>query len=288
MLFTLHKSRVGFGITLRGKWDALPRYVSRILQIRHLELNFSKGWKGSDLSLLADAPALDSLLVISLKLESLAGLISQNHLIDLTLDISDSCKTNVDWEVFENLKVLCIPGHLINTTSPAPPSLDDLYIYKRANIFFANWNDEVPHLKCLRLNRSTQCDLRGIHCPLLTRLQLGDFRELRSLDGIERMPHLETLILDGCKKLESINAILECKKLRECHIIDCGGISSIKHLNSMPNLEKLCFPNTKILDGNTACLSDFKALKFVDFHDHPTYNKSLSSVLMVGRERHDL
>jgi len=133
---------------------------------------------------------------------------------------------------------------------------------------------------------------------------------IRSLEGIQALSQLKTLGLAYCRKLVTIESLLELKgNLRELEIDHCKGIKdlsvigaltqlrkailadngeipSLEFVRGMPRLEFLSFVGTKVRDGDmTPCFS----LKYAGFLKRRGYSHTPEEVAdMIAKQSHSL
>lgn len=284
-MFTLSNCDGKPTLRLRGRCGSIAIALGRMMRIRALELNQSRGWKGKDLTVLSRLHPLSSLKVASLKLENLNGLSSQSQLRTLSLDVSDQCAGAIDWRQMAHVQKLMVPGRLLSNLDAEMPAMEDLYLYTSCGHSEDRILRHLPHLRSLRMNFSSRVDLQTLSTPRLQRLVLGRATKLASLQGAENLGGIEHLTLDGCKALESIESLGALHQLKELHLADCNSLPSIAFLRSLPHLQKLTFPSTRILDDDLACLMTFPRLEEVDFDYRAGYNATREEVLRSFKSR---
>lgn len=264
---------------LRGRCGAVQIALGRMIHIRALELNQSRGWNGKDLTVLSRLHQLTCLKVASLNLENVDGLLSQSELQSLSLEVSDLCAGTIHWHQMGQLQKLTVPGRLLANVNVEMPGLEDLYIYTSCGDTEDRILSHFPNLRSLRLNFSNRTDLQNISAPNLQRLKLGGAMKLKNLRGAEKLDRIEQLTLVGCKSVESIEDVIALEKLKELHLVECSSIPSIAFLRTLPHLQRLTFPATRVLDGDVACLMTFPSLMDVDFDNCKDYNGNREEVL---------
>lgn len=137
-------------------------------------------------------------------------------------------------------------------------------------------------------------------------LYAEETNKLKSLKGIEGLPLVENIVLNGLKKLESINSLSKChilkiltfkncripndidqlstlKNLQKITLDDCKEINSLEFVTQLPNLKYLSFDgNTKITDGNLEFLKELnnKGVE-IYFNDRKNYNVKYSEIINI-------
>jgi hypothetical protein len=115
--------------------------------------------------------------------------------------------------------------------------LKDLFINEDDSII--NFED-FNNIKSLYLNQFKFKDLNNIVKLDIEMLTIDFCEKLESLEGIEKLPNLNELIIIYCKKLSNISKLKEIKnKLIKLSLFDCNRINDFQVFNELNNLEEL-------------------------------------------------
>jgi Leucine-rich repeat (LRR) protein len=115
---------------------------------------------------------------------------------------------------------------------------------------------EMQQLETLQLLGGSLSSIHDIgSLGALRKVRLGDVRGLESLNGIENLKHLESLSIDTCKRLTSIEPLAGCTNLRQLRLSNVGPIESLRPLRALKRLESVLFAeSTNVRDGEIAFL----------------------------------
>jgi hypothetical protein len=259
---------------MSGAWSSAALDAATSREIRELELNHAKGWRGRDLSFLtALSKLLESFTIIDFTIDDVHQV---NDLVHLRfLDVNTYCKTELRFSQFPRLEECALEWR------PKARSLFQHRGIKR--VFINKWNQGkdltdfsgMTQLESLRLYSPTRLEsLTGIEAlTRLTWLELALATRLTSLAGIENLAKLQHLELHTCRKITDISPIEDLRGLREFYLLNCGDIETIKPLRGLRDLEKFLFyESTNVLDGDLSPLKALPKLKTVAFMERPHYS----------------
>lgn len=154
----------------------------------------------------------------------------------------------VDWQAisnFKNLKSLQIGGkYKVTVDLMSLRALKELHIYAEKSLSFEQCG-QLEELKYLRVNNCIDEDLSRFKGLVgLTKLELVDAKKLRSLKGIEKLPKLKSLVIDGSSNIEDFSCLNELNCLVELKILNSKNIS-LPEISSLENLKHVTLTNCK-------------------------------------------
>lgn len=251
-------------------WSDSMLHELRENDIRELELNSGKGWKGSNVDFLEKLPELRGLRILDLTLRSVQPIHRLHDLVELGL--STYAKTPVNFHSFPNLEVCDFEW------IRGSDSLFDSKLLRRLglNRYANNRSDgfaNLINLERLTLLNSSIEDLNGIvKLTALTYLSLANLKKLTSISGIDDLKNLEALEIQHCKGINSVSEVFALRKLKRLLLLDSGDIESIKGIENLTELEEFFFyESTNIVDGDISPLLNLKKLKSISFQNRRHY-----------------
>jgi hypothetical protein len=85
----------------------------------------------------------------------------------------------------------------------------------------------------------------------LESLLLGNCQKLKSIVDIDGLAKLSSIDIEACPKIEDYECLKDMNALKDLSIVNCKGIKSIKFINNFDALKKLSLlGNTDVLDGD--------------------------------------
>lgn len=254
--------------------------IGRRLQeksIAALELNHAKGWRGDDLSFLAEFSELRAFKIIDLSISSVEPVHQLREL--RSLDVITYCKTELRFSTFPNLERCALEWR------PKAVSVSDCKTLKKLFVNRYDGGDvesfaRLRNLESLSLLNAPIENLHGLRTlKCLRSLRLANLRKLSSLEGIEGLTNLEELEIHTCRSIGTIEAIASLTKLRTLDINNDGAIASLKPLEKLGLLERVTFyESTNILDGDLSPLEAQKHLSRVAFKNRSHYSTTSQEV----------
>jgi hypothetical protein len=131
------------------------------------------------------------------------------------------------------------------------------------------------HLASLSLNKTNISTLNGI----------SEFLELRELDvyaapklvdisDLERMPdsRIDRIQFERCANIKDWSVLGAVKSVRHLLLISCGKMETLEFVRSLPKIQYVAVPETKILDGNLAKCFDNPSLRAIGFLNSKSYD----------------
>lgn len=255
----------------RGFWDEkVSRYI-RKRDIRALELNDAKGWKGGDLSFLSELPDLETLIIIDWGVKDISPISSLKNLRNLHVDTF--CKTKIDFADFPHLEDCYLEWRRGAHSIFDCTTLKKLYINKYTTKTTAAFH-KLSNLEALSLANGSVADLSDLKTlNRLTFLGLYNLRRLTSLSGIEPLVKLTTLEIYGCSSLRNIRPVEHLVNLERFLLCDDRQIESIKPISALRKLrEFLFYGTTNIADGDLSPLLNFSRPFHVTFQNRRHYS----------------
>ena len=269
----IENGKYGLKAVITSTWseDVAKYLIAR--NIAELELNESKGWKGSDLSFLYDFSCLKSFEIIDLR-PSIQDISPVNSLKNLKrLDISTYCSTEINFFSFQKLEFCSLEwGKRKAQTLFDCTSLKELFLNRYNGKDTAPFSNLV-NLESLAILNAPIEDLKGVgQLKMLKILRLARLKKLSSLSGIEGLRQLEELEIDTCSSIDSIKEISHLSNLKKLSINNNGKVESLKPLEGLSDLESVLFwESTDIIDGDLTPLLN-KKLSRVSFQNRRHYS----------------
>lgn len=241
--------------------------------IVELELNDGKGWRGNDVSFLAQLPFLRSLKIIDLTIPAVDPIHSLRDL--QALEVITYCKTEIRFSAFPLLQECALEWRTKATSLFECKTLKSLFIngYKGSDVEpFASLT-ELESLAILNAPVKNLYGLRGL--TKLRSLRLAELKRLQSLAGIEQLQNLEELDIHTCPGISSIEEVGSLLRLRKFYLNNDGNIESLKPLEKLDRLESVLFyESTNIVDGDLSPLMKQKNLKRISFRNRRHYSQT--------------
>jgi len=226
-----------------------------------IELNVSRGWRGTNLDLLLTAKGLRALSVVGTYLEHI-NVISKLHSLE-ALDLVTLLRGQLDLSGLHNLRKCSldyVPGlasafELTNLTS--------LFVNRmpKAKVNTISKMVDLRNLGIL----SCGADSIGFLSPLsqLENLRLARFRNLSSIAPLAGLHSLRTLKLQDCRGAHSLEPLRELRQLRSIALQNCGPYDSLLPLKELTDLEEVVLygKERRVLDESYAVLKSLPNLK---------------------------
>ena len=116
-----------------------------------------------------------------------------------------------------------------------------------ASIYQEKWDlsplSALVNLKKLKISGTSNLDLQGLEVlkgmPMIETLELEDIKQLRALNFIDNMPHLDALSVKNCP-INDISPLKNKISLQSLSLINCdeiGDISAVATLSNLQNFE---------------------------------------------------
>ena len=265
------KGEYGTRATIKTLWQ--DSFLELLLKndVKELELNDGKGWRGNDVNFLQFLPNLKSLIIIDFRIKSIEAIHCLKEIIEI--QISTYCKVSVNFKSFPNMQVCGFEWIEGSDSLFECKSLRKLFInnYKKSNsdIFLS-----LKNLEELSILNSNFENLRGLSELLnLKKLRIANLKKILSLQGIEELHNIEELEIQRCKGIRNIFEIFKLNKLKYLFLLDMGDLDTIKGLENLNELTVFMFyESTNIIDGDLSPLLKLKKLSKISFQNRKHYS----------------
>lgn len=278
----INSGKWGPKATVTGEWSLAVEDCIRSQNIKELELNDAKGWRGSDIGFVERLPGLDAFTVIDHSIKDVSAIHTLGGL--KYLDVNTYCKTPVDFGRFPLLSECALEWR---------PRSESLFAHQGIKKVFVNkcpLKDLRPmammtSLESLSLASPKLETLQGIEAlTALTFLGLYVARRLTSVNGVQAVPSLVHLEVNDCPKVRDIAPIGTLHRLRNLHLCNDGDIETIKPVRELKELEQFLFyESTNVLDGDLSPLKSLPKLRHVTFMDRKHYTHRRSDFPTGGK-----
>jgi len=164
-----------------------------------------------------------------------------------------------DLKGFENIETLTLL--IVDDTTPDLINFGALPALKTLKIDGGGWNSsgqllslnglDAPLLEEVQLNGAGLVEVKSLSkSPLLKTVDLSENKKLSSLEGISASAAtLESLNLQKCETLESIDPVGDLTHLKEIYLADCASLKSIEALENIKTLTKLTLESCRALSS---------------------------------------
>lgn len=269
--FDFEEGKFGTKATIKAEWQGSMLDLLREGNVREIELNIGKGWKGKNIEFLGDLPQLRSLIIIDQTLERIEPIHLLTELV--ALHLTTYSVSPVDFTAFPNLKSCWfewIKGSdsLFDSSGLIKLGLNN---YKgRSSTPFSR----LSNLRELSLLNSSVEDLEGVfRLSYLRMLRIARLRKVSSLRGIANLENLKVLEIDQCKEIRSITDSFSLGNLKALFLLNTGDIETLRGVEKLTKLEQLVFDeSTNILDGDLSPIFELPALKNISFRNRGHYS----------------
>lgn len=261
-----------FGVhaTITGEWQDSFYDLFKEKNVKSLELNRAKGWKGKEINFLKEIDNLVSFSILDFQIQSVLPIHNLKNL--KKLEVITYCKTTLDFSAFPKLEHCSIKWRKGCESLFNSRDLKELFIdgYKltESEVF-----SKLIQLERLTVVNSSFKDLNGLSkLTKLNYLRLGYLANLLSIHPIYTLKNLQEIEIQNCKKITSIKGIEALSELRKLLLLDLGDIDSLLPLKSIENIQWVLFyGTTNIVDGDISFLKGLKTLSRVSFQNRRHY-----------------
>ncbi len=241
-------------------------------------LNYALGYDEPDLRFLAYLP-IRELVIMDPRITDLAPVCTLSPALEL-LHLTVDPTVRLDLTELPRLRDLRADWRQVADTFPAARDLravalgsyrpDDLQPLAPARRLTSISMKDRPNLRSLTgLGEFADLTRLGIFGAA----RLDDVSALWGRDGIE------TLELQACQKLDSINALEQCTGLRILNLAEGGGIDSAAPLARLSKLEELyLYGSTVVVDGNLTPIAGLPRLQELRMQNRRHYRPSVREI----------
>lgn len=264
------QGRFGVKATIKTKWkdSLIDLLVNR--DIRELELNIGKGWRGKNIEFLKELPHLRSLVIGDLTLELIEPIHYLHELIELELETySDS---PVNFNAFPKLTSCWFEW------IKGSDSLFDCRNLKSLRVNNYKKKSSEPFSRLMKLEQlallnSPVEDLAGLfELKHLKELRIARLSKIADLGQISLLKELKILDIGTCKGIRSVSEVFFLGKLKALFLSNIGDIETLRGIESLTELEQLIFDeSTNIVDGDLSPILSLKRLKKISFQNRRHY-----------------
>ena len=273
--YVIENGHYGPRLIVKSSWSLRILKIAQQHDVRELELNYAKGWKGDDLSFLNQVRFLKSFEIIDWKIDDVSPIHTLTEL--QSLKVSTYCKTGINFDQFPHLEECVLEWRPKASSIFERTSLKRVFINKYPGKDMTKFRS-LTALERLSLASPKIETLNGIEA--LRRLNffgVYEARKLQSISGVETLSDLTVLEVNGCRRIKDVAPVSGLIKLRELHLCNMGDIDSIKPLSGLINLEKFFFyESTNILDGDLSPLKQLNKLNTIAFQARRHYSHASS------------
>ncbi|MDX2053371.1 MAG: hypothetical protein SFV15_13320 [Polyangiaceae bacterium] len=273
--------KYGPRLVMHGPWSPLALGAVESARIRELELNYAKGWVGSDYSFLRQMP---NLLGLELTDWNAVDVSAVNDLKFLRyLKVFTYCKTELLFLGLPLLEDCSLEWRPRAVSLFSHQGVKEVFINKCAEKDFTAMSKMIS-LESLSLASPKIETLRGIETlRSLSFLGLYVARRLTSLDGIESLTGLVGLEVNDCPKVTNIAPLEALRGLRRLQLCNDKDIDTFRPLSALTELEQVLFyESTNVQDGDLTPLKRLPRLKHVAFMERKHYSHRRSDFPVSG------
>lgn len=260
----IRKDELGFFIKFNPQ--LIEECISIMKEHKITRLEIETDYELENLNFLKEFPFLKKLSVRNHKLRDLSGI---NYLPQLkTLAIND-VKPNLSLDLTEQVFLEALFGTLPKKTI----GLNKLNNLKRLELWSYSPKDKdlteitnLVNLEEVRIIQGNIMSIEGISgLKKLKRLELAYLRNLTDILPFEKLEsNLRYLEIDHCKKVEKYDSISNLYSLETLLLNDCGDIPSINFVKNLTNLKTLVFAGSNIVDGDLSLCENMDYVYFTN------------------------
>lgn len=189
------------------------------------------------------------------------------------LNLNTSCQGGLDWERLTGLTRLFVYEDRISGALASLQRLTSLHIHQASDeqIQLAS---SLPLLADLTLSATRMRAVESLSGfgDRLTHLRVRQGPSLRGFEDLSRLSAIRVLLLDSCRRLDSLEFVSGMRELEVLAVSDCGGVESLHPLTRCPRLQWLHFDgSTKIQDGDLSVLGQMPHLRGAYFQKRRNY-----------------
>ena len=265
----------GFGrcLVLTDLWSDEFTQVMISNKISNLRLSSSAGWSGKDISFISGLDFLTGIEIYSWDIKDISPVFENKNLRMVGLQCEFT--SPADFSKLEKLEVCkvfwrskieglfsCRKLRHLNIVEYPFDSLREL--------------SELNALQRLQLSSKKLSNLSGIVSLIsLKNLDLANCPKLVDVSEFSESSDLQTLEINGCKKIHTFPENLCLPLLQEVALVDCGKIASLRPFSTCKKLTKLrATGDTVITDGNFDFMLEYPAIENIWYANKSHYSIS--------------
>jgi hypothetical protein len=258
----MHHSSFGDGrkiMYLQAAWD--PAEVLAYIDVHGItDIDYDDIFFGAPAEIrpvLEPYSFIQNLSVSSMRVHDWSFLQSFTHLESVRLYVP--VHASIDLSACSRLRHATVPWHE-GIGVQSLPNLNWLAFIKYPRINLQPFTGP-PGLQILHLMNTQLQSLHGIaDYAGLQNLYLSKCRHLRRITALNGLPHLQTLSINGSRKIKDYAKLTDLAALKRLELDFCGDIPSITFLRKLKSLEFVRLGgNTRVMDRNTVPLEEIPA-----------------------------
>jgi hypothetical protein len=278
----MEPGHLGTRAIVTGEWSPAVGEAIVGAGATELELNEAKGWRGAELQFLRLLPSLRELTI----LDHTIGDIEPIHFLGRLerVRIDTYCKTAIRFECFPNLRWCYLHWRRGAESLFRQEALEEV-IVSLAPVTDLRALAAMRRLRSLTLLRPSRMEslLGAGRLTTLTHLVIDGGPRLANIEDVGLLNGLESLGMNTCRKVWSLDAVSGLRGLRELQVCNNGEIESFKALRHLARLERLLFyESTNVLDGELGHVIDLPKLKEVAFRERKHYSHTRADFVERG------
>lgn len=262
-------------------WTGEAAAMAASGQVDELRLNYAWGFKEPTLDFIDDWP-LKKIFVLARWLDDLTPI----HRLGATLEgISTevAAKADIDLAYLPGLRKVVADWPVVKKSFSALTHLTELFIFsfKEADLTPLVGN---LGLTSLRMKQYPQVrSVEGIEeLAHLEQLQIVVATKLEDLSALRHTPskeHLRDLDFDTCKRITTVDDIAALTSLEKLNLGNCGTLESLKPLTALHRLRQIrLYESTVVADGDLSPLLEKPALKSINLTNRRHYQPTVKQV----------
>ncbi|MFZ6727281.1 hypothetical protein ACO0K2_17455 [Undibacterium sp. MH2W] len=265
----------GFGrcLVLTDLWRDEFAQVMISNKISNLRLSSSAGWSGKDISFISTLEFLTGIEIYSWNIKDISPIFENKNLRFIGLQCEFT--SPADFSKLEKLEVCKVFWR---------NKIDGLFscrMLRHLNIVeypFESLRElsELNALQRLQLSSKKLSTLSGMaSLTSLKNLDLANCSNLVDVSELSKCIDLQTLEINGCKKICAFPDSLCLPVLKEVVLVDCGKIVSLRPFSNCKKLTKLrATGDTVITDGNFDFMLEYPVIEDIWYASKSHYSIS--------------
>lgn len=280
MSFELNPTPSGVDVVVRGAWSDGARDAITSGQADGLDLNYAKGYSENDLEFLRGLP-IRRLQLLKRTCSDIEPVYSLGDTLEL-LRIQIDPSTSVELDRLPRLRLVSANWAQLRKTFAFASAVEELFVHSYDE------DDLSPLVGSSRVQK----------------IVMKEYPKLRSLDGVDEFPNLNSLSIFLARRLDDISALSKVRsspmrtlELEACRRVTTfepvAGLTSLEYLNMSENseyptaeplasLQRLrelyLHSSTRIGDGNLAPIAGLPELRDLRMRSRKHYTPSVEYI----------